>query len=69
MCPTGIDLYGIAQVKVEFFRLHKIYVKLRLGWFVWTTIFEQCEIIVTLLRVEDLESGLRPFVAYIVGEI
>ena len=25
MCPTRIDLYGIAQVKVELLRLHKIY--------------------------------------------
>ena len=42
MCPTRIDLYDIAHVKVKFFRLQKIYIMLRLGRFVWTTTFEQC---------------------------
>ena len=41
-CPNGIDLYGIAHVKVEYFRLQEIYVMFRLGRFVWTTTFEQC---------------------------
>ena len=44
MCPTGIDLYDIAHVKVEFFWLQKIYRILRLGRFIRTTTFEQCDI-------------------------
>ena len=40
MCPTRIDLYGIAHVKVD---IQEIYVIPWLGRFVWTATFEQCE--------------------------
>ena len=43
MTSPGIDLYGIAHVKVDFIPLQKMYVILILGRFVWTTNFVQCD--------------------------
>ena len=42
MRSPGIDLYGIAHVKVDFIPLQKMYVIPILGRFVWTTSFVQC---------------------------
>ena len=42
MCPTEIDLYGIAHVKVDIIPRQKIHVIPILGRFVWTTSFVQC---------------------------
>ena len=42
MRSTGIDLYGIAHVKVDYIPVLKMCVLLLLGRFVWTTIFAQC---------------------------
>ena len=41
MSSAGIDLYGIAHVKVDFILLQKMYVILRVGRFVWT-IYKFC---------------------------
>ena len=43
MGSTQVDLYGIAHVKVDFIPLQKMYVIPRLGRFVWTTCFVQCD--------------------------
>ena len=40
---AGIDLYGIAHVKVDFVPGLKMRVLSILGKFVWTTSFAQCE--------------------------
>ena len=42
MRSPGIDLYGIAHVKVDFIPLQKMYVIPILGRFVWTSSFVQC---------------------------
>ena len=42
MTSTGIDLYGIAHVKVDFIPVLKMCVIRILGKFVWTTSFVQC---------------------------
>ena len=42
MTRTGIDLYGIAHVKVDFIPVLKMCVLPILGRFVWTTSFGQC---------------------------
>ena len=42
MSSAGIDLYGIAHVKVDFIPLQKMYIIPMLGRFVWTTCFVQC---------------------------
>ena len=43
MGPTEINLYGIAHVKVDFILLQKMYVIPRVGRFVWTISFAQCD--------------------------
>ena len=45
MSSPGIDLYGIAHVKVDFFPLQKMDVIPLLGRFVWTTSFVQCGVL------------------------
>ena len=43
MGPTGINLYGIAHVKVDIIADKKMHIIPTLGRFVWTTTFVQCE--------------------------
>ena len=43
MTSTGIDLYGIVHVKVDFIPGLKMCVLPILGKFVWTISFMQCE--------------------------
>ena len=42
MISTGIDLYAIAHVKVDFIPVLKMWVLPILGRFVWSTYFVQC---------------------------
>ena len=46
MSSAGIDLYGIAHVKVDFIPLQKMYIIQMLGRFVRTTCFVQCDVII-----------------------
>ena len=43
MISTQVDLFGICHVKIHFIAHQKMYVMPRLGSFVWTTFFVQCE--------------------------
>ena len=43
MRSTQVDLFGIAHVKVDFILYQKMYVMPRIGRFVWTTCFVQCD--------------------------
>ena len=54
MRSPGIDLYGIAHVKVDFIPLQKMYVIPILGRFVWTTSFVQC--VTSLNRLYQVQT-------------
>ena len=56
MRSPGIDLYGIAHVKVDFIPLQKMYVIPILGRFVWTTSFVQC---VRINNIKKLKKKIR----------